>query len=425
MRDKAPSVVPARMSRFAVAPTDQAKGGKVWPAELGEPFGPPGAAVPGDVVQRLLRIDFGLLLVVALICLGSLLTIASATHSLQGVSPAYYPEHQVIWMMLGTLVMVAVASVDYRNLRPYAAYGYALGLFLLALVIVHGSSALGAVRWIKIPGVPFQLQPSEFAKIFLVVGLADLLAAKKSLTRWRDLVSPIVFTAVPAALVFKQPDLGTALIFVAILVVMLFMAGARVWHLLLLFGGGFALMVLWIYAHIRFHVPLPLIHSYQLNRLLIFLNPNADPNGSGYNIIQSLISLGSGGMYGLGIHSNQAILSFLPESSTDFIFAVVGLDFGFVGAGVLLLLYLVFVWRGLNVVSDVRDQFGILLGSGVLAIIATQVLMNAGMAMAVVPVVGVPLPFFSYGGSSVLADFIGLGILLSLRLHPGQLTFRS
>lgn len=377
------------------------------------------------MVQRLLRIDFGLLLVVALICLGSLLTIASATHSLQGTSPAYYPEHQMIWLVLGLLVMIAVASIDYRNLRPYAAWAYALGVFLLAVVLVHGSSALGAVRWIRIPGVPFQLQPSEFAKVFLVIGLADLLAAKKSLSHWRDLISPVLFTAVPAALVFKQPDLGTALIFVAILVAMLFMAGARVWHLVLLFGGGLGLMVLWIYLHLRFQVPLPLIHAYQLNRLLIFLNPNADPNGSGYNIIQSLISLGSGGMYGLGLHSNQAILSFLPESSTDFIFAVVGLDFGFVGAGVLLLLYMVFVWRGLNVVSDVRDQFGLLLGTGVLAMIGTQVLMNAGMAMGVLPVVGVPLPFFSYGGSSVLADFLGVGILLSLRLHPGQLTFRS
>ena len=375
------------------------------------------------MVQRLLRIDFGLLLVVALISLGSLLTIASATRSLPGVSPAYYPEHQLIWLVFGVIAMVAVASVDYRNLRPYASWAYAIALLLLALVLVHGSSALGAVRWIKIG--PFQLQPSEFAKVFLVVGLADLLAAKKSMNRWRDLVSPILFTAVPAALVFKQPDLGTALIFVAILIVMLFMAGARVWHLLLLFGGGMGLMVLWIYVHLRFHVPLPLIHSYQLSRLLIFLDPNADPNGSGYNIIQSLISIGSGGLYGLGLHSNQAILSFLPESSTDFIFAVVGLDFGFVGAGVLLVLYLVFVWRGLNVVSDVHDQFGILLGAGVLAMIATQVLMNAGMAMAVLPVVGVPLPFFSYGGSSVLADFIGLGMLLSLRLHPGQLTFRS
>ncbi len=375
------------------------------------------------MVQRLLRIDFGLLLVVALISLGSLLTIASATRSLPGVSPAYYPEHQLIWLVFGVIAMVAVASVDYRNLRPYASWAYAIALLLLALVLVHGSSALGAVRWIKIG--PFQLQPSEFAKVFLVVGLADLLAAKKSMNRWRDLVSPILFTAVPAALVFKQPDLGTALIFVAILIVMLFMAGARVWHLLLLFGGGMGLMVLWIYVHLRFHVPLPFIHSYQLSRLLIFLDPNADPNGSGYNIIQSLISIGSGGLYGLGLHSNQAILSFLPESSTDFIFAVVGLDFGFVGAGVLLVLYLVFVWRGLNVVSDVHDQFGILLGAGVLAMIATQVLMNAGMAMAVLPVVGVPLPFFSYGGSSVLADFIGLGMLLSLRLHPGQLTFRS
>jgi len=375
-------------------------------------------------MQRILRIDFGLLLTGVLISVWSVLTVASATRSIAGVSPSYYPEHQVIWLVLGGLVMIAIAAIDYRSLRPYAMYAYALALVLLVAVVVHGSSALGATRWIRIPGLPFQLQPSEFAKIFLVIGLADLLAAKKSMNRLRDLVAPILFTALPAALVFKQPDLGTALILVAILVAMLFMAGARITHLLLVFGGGFGVVVLWVYLHLNFHVPLPLIHNYQLSRLLIFMNPYRDPLGSGYNIIQSLITLGSGGLSGLGLHANQAILSFLPENSTDFIFAVVALDFGFLGAGALLLLYLVLVWRGLNIVSDVRDQFGTLLGAGVVAMLASQVLMNAGMAMGILPVVGVPLPFFSYGGSSMLADFIGLGILLSLRLHPGQLTFR-
>jgi rod shape determining protein RodA len=374
-------------------------------------------------VARLLRVDFGLLLAVALLCAGSLVVIASATHFDVTGSPLYYVQHQIEWLVLGTLLMIATASINYRDVRPYAAYIYAFAILLLALVLVHGQSALGAVRWIQIG--PFQLQPSEFAKLALVIGLADLLAQRRRMDRMRDLVGPILFAAIPAALVFKQPDLGTALIFVAILVVMLFMSGARVWHLLLLFGGGFGLMVAWIYLHVNFKVPLPLIHSYQLKRLLVFLNPNVDPTGSGYNIIQSLVSIGSGGMTGLGVHSNQAVLSFLPEHATDFIFAVVALDFGFVGGAVLLALYLGLVWRALNIVSDVRDPFGALLGAGVVTMLAVQVLMNAGMAMGVMPVVGVPLPFVSYGGSSVLTDFLGIGVLLSLRLHPGHLTFRA
>ncbi len=374
-------------------------------------------------MARLLRVDFGMLLVVALLCVMSLVVIASATHGDVPGSPLYYVTHQIQWLILGTIILVVVASIGYRDLQPYAAYIYAFGVILLTLVLVAGHSALGAQRWINIG--PFQLQPSEFAKLALVVGLADMLAQKKSLRRMRDLFGPILFAAVPAALVFKQPDLGTALIFVAILVVMLFMAGARVWHLLLLFGGSFGLVVLWIYLHLNFHVPLPLIHAYQLKRLLVFLNPNVDPTGSGYNIIQSLVSIGSGGMTGLGVHANQAILTFLPEHATDFIFAVVALDFGFAGGAVLLALYLVLIWRSLNIVSEVRDSFGQLLGAGVVTMLAVQVLMNAGMAMGVMPVVGVPLPFLSYGGSSVLTDFIAIGVLLNLRLHPGKLTFRA
>ncbi|MDA8345696.1 MAG: rod shape-determining protein RodA [Thermaerobacter sp.] len=374
-------------------------------------------------MARLLRVDFGLLLVVAVLCVASLMVIGSATHADVPGSPLYYVQHQIQWLVLGTLLLIVTATINYRDVRSYAAYIYAFGVILLTVVLVAGHSALGAQRWIQLG--PFQLQPSEFAKLALVVGLADLLAQRKRLDRMRDLWGPILFAAIPAALVFKQPDLGTALIFVAILVVMLFMAGARIWHLLLLFGGGFGLVVLWVYLHLNFHVPLPFIHAYQLKRLLVFLNPNVDPTGSGYNIIQSLVSIGSGGMTGLGLHSNQAILTFLPEHATDFIFAVVALDFGFAGGAVLLALYLVLVWRSLNVVSEVRDPFGALLGAGIVTMLAVQVLMNAGMAMGVMPVVGVPLPFLSYGGSSILTDFLGIGVLLSLRLHPGKLTFRS
>lgn len=374
-------------------------------------------------LRRLLRIDLGLILTVAALSAFSVVVIASATRGDVAGHPLYYAQRQIMWIILGVLGTAAVASIDYREVRPLAAYVYAFTLLLLALVLVHGQSALGAQRWISLG--PFQMQPSEFAKIGLTIGLADLLAQRRRLDRLRDLLVPIGFAAVPALLVFKQPDLGTALVFVAILVVMLFMAGARVLHLLLVFGGAFALMVLLIYLHVRHGVPLPFIHAYQLQRLLVFLDPTKYAQSSGYNIIQSLVSIGSGGLSGIGVHSNQAILTFLPEHSTDFIFAVVALDFGFVGGTAVLVCYLLMLWRGLSIVSDVRDQFGLLLGAGVAAMLGVQVMMNAGMAMGIMPVVGVPLPFVSYGGSSVLTDFLAIGVWLSLRLHPGRLTFRA
>lgn len=376
-----------------------------------------------DGIRRLLRIDLGLILTVAALSVFSVIVVASATRSDVLGHPLYYAQKQIEWLVVGTLAMSVVASIDYRNVQQYGAYIYAFCLLLLGLVLVHGQSALGAQRWINLG--PFQMQPSEFAKLGLVVGLAELLAEKRRMDRLRDLVGPIVFAAIPALLVFEQPDLGTALVFVGILVVMLFMAGARVWHLLMLFGGVFFLGALAIFLHLNYNLPLPGIHAYQLQRLLVFLNPTKYAQGAGWNIIQSLISIGSGGLSGLGVHSNQAILSFLPEHSTDFIFAVVGLDFGFVGGAAVLLCYLIMLWRSLSIVSDVRDQFGVLLGAGVVAMFGVQIMMNAGMAMGIMPVVGVPLPFVSYGGSSVLTDFLGIGVFLSLRLHPGRLTFRA
>lgn len=376
-----------------------------------------------DELRRFLRIDLGLILSVAALCAFGVVVVASATHSDFPAHPLYYAQRQIMWMVLGVVGMAVVASIDYRDLQRYSAYIYAVSVLLLALVLVHGQSVLGAQRWISIG--PFQMQPSEFAKIGLIVGLADMLATKRRLDRMRDLIAPVFFTAMPALLVFKQPDLGTALVLVAILVIMLFMAGARIWHLLMLFGGVFALAVLAIYLHMNYRLPLPFIHSYQLQRLLVFLDPTKYALSSGYNIIQSLISIGSGGLSGLGVHSNQALLSFLPEHSTDFIFAVVALDFGFVGGTAALIGYFVMLWRSLSIVSDVRDQFGILLGAGAAAMFGVQVMMNAGMAMGIMPVVGVTLPFVSYGGSSILTDFLAIGVLLSLRLHPGRLTFRA
>jgi rod shape determining protein RodA len=287
---------------------------------------------------------------------------------------------------------------------------------------VHGHSALGAQRWINVG--PLQLQPSEFAKLAVAFGLATMLERHRGrMDRWRDLVAPIAYTAVPVLLVMKQPDLGTAIVFILMLVAILYMAGVPGLRLLIVFGGGFLFVVALIWAHLRFHVPLPLLHSYQLTRLLVFTNPNLDPLGSGYNIIQSQIAIAEGGIHGLGLAGHEAMLSFLPEYYTDFIFSVVGLSLGLVGGVALLLLYLLVGYRCLLAVRQAKDLYGTLLATGMTAIFAVHVLMNAGMAMGIMPVVGVPLPFMSYGGSSVLTGMIGIGVLTSVRRQSLPLSF--
>lgn len=360
------------------------------------------------------QLDYVTLALVYLVAISSLFIIASATTS----DGLYYFKRQLIWIVLGTLVIIVVTWVPYERFQKFSPYLYWLSILLLAVVIVHGQTRLGAQRWIQVG--PFQLQPSEFAKIAVVVTLATHLAKKKTLSRWRDLISPLLHVALPMLLILKQPDLGTALVFVAIVAGMLFMAGVPIWKLIVIFPGGLALVVLWIYLHLTvhsIHIPLPM-HQYQLNRLLIFLDPNKDPLGAGFNVIQSRIAVGVGGTWGLGLfgaHANQ--LSFLPEASTDFIFAVIAEELGFVGSMALLFVYLLLLARGTYIAAQARDRYGMLLAAGVVAMFAFHVVESAGMVSGVMPVAGVPLPFMSYGGSAFLADSAGIGILLNVYMR--------
>lgn len=343
----------------------------------------------------------------------SLFVIASATKSVApATDPLYYVKRQLIWMALGTVVLVVVTWIDYRQFKKMAPYIYWGSIALLAVVLVHGQSALGAQRWIQLG--PFQLQPSEFAKVAIIVGLANHLDNKKSLTRWRDLVSPLVYVGIPMLMILKQPDLGTTLVFAAITVGMFYMAGVP-WTKMLIFPAGLGLMILWIWAHYRFGIKIPIMHSYQLNRLLIFLNPNKDPLGSGFNVIQSRIAVGTGGLFGGGLSGAQTnLLGFLPESYTDFIFASIGEVLGFVGAAAILFAYLILLARATYIAYKAKDRFGMLLASGVVAMFAFHVLESAGMATGIMPVAGVPLPFMSYGGSAFLADSAAIGLLLNV-----------
>ena len=372
------------------------------------------------------RMDFLVLFIVAGLAVLSLVVLFIATKPIYPLEPTYYDKRQAIWMVLGLLCVLVVAAIPYERIAQWSKYIYWGNMLLLMVVLVKGHTALGASRWIGFGNI--QVQPSEFAKVAIIVTLADLLSRRPSMRRIRDWVSPVAHVLLPMVLIIKQPDLGTALVFVVILLGMLYAAGAPGPKLLLVFGGGFGLVVLWIYAHLHWtigHHPIPIfMHTYQLNRLLIFLNPGKSPMGSGYNIIQSRIAVGIGGVWGVGVAGSHAgQLSFLPEATTDFVFAVVAQVLGFVGTIGVLLAYFIVLARGLVIAAGAKDRLGMLMAAGVVAMLGFHVIENAGMAIGVMPVAGVPLPFVSYGGSAFIADSLVIGLLMSVYARRDRYMF--
>lgn len=378
----------------------------------------------GGVVRRLDYLTLGLM---ALLSAIGLYAIRDASYTLTTLQDKlYFVDRQMLWFVAGGIVLAVLFAIPYTTLTKLSRYIYWVMFAMLAFVLLKGHTALGASRWIGTQTI--QIQPSELAKVMIIVTLADHLNRKKSLKRWRDLLSPLIHVGVPMALIIKQPDLGTALVFAAILVAMLYMAGAPGWKLLVVFGGGLGLVVFWIYAHLHLmigqhHIPLPM-HAYQLNRLISFLNPNADPLNTGYNVIQSRVAVGTGGLYGTHHLTSGGQLSFLPESYTDFIFAVLANQMGFIGAVAVLFLYFLLMARGLFIAANAKDRLGAMIATGVVAMIGFHVIENAGMATGVMPVAGVPLPFISYGGSAFMADAGAIGLLLNVWARRQGLVFR-
>ena len=287
-----------------------------------------------------------------------------------------------------------------------------------------GTTALGAQRWIALG--PFVFQPSEFAKVIIIVTFARFLADREGrLNTLTDLLPAFAFIALPILLIIMQPDLGTSLVFIAIMFGMMFMVGANPKLLAGLIGGGGVVGFGWLYAYFtnpaKVWIPL---HDYQIDRLTIFLDPYRDPLGDGYHIIQSQIAIGSGGILGKGIfNGSQNQLNFLPEQHTDFIFSVVGEELGFIGTMLLLTLFFVIMYRGIRIAYLAKDTFGTLLATGVVSMLAFHVLVNIGMATGVMPVTGLPLPLFSYGGSSMLSTLIAMGILQNVYSRRQKLVF--
>lgn len=339
-----------------------------------------------------------------------LVILYSASYQRMVATGTNFVVRQLVWLALGLAVAIGLMLVDYHRWLEGAYVVYGLNLVLLGLVLVAGETRGGAQRWLA--AGPLTFQPSELAKLSTILALARYLGEHREPRRgWRALIVPALLAAMPIGLIIKEPNLGTALLFLPIVAAMLVVWGipAKIWWTLL----GLALVAL----------PLgwQLLHDYQRSRLLVFVNPNMDPLGAGYTVLQSKIAVGSGLLWGRGwLAGTQNQLNFLPERHTDFIFSVVAEEWGFLGAAMLLALFGVLLHRGFRIAREARDPFGTLLVAGLMTMFGTHVIINVGMTMGLMPVVGLPLPFLSYGGSWLLTCLAALGMVFSVGMRrPG------
>ncbi len=365
--------------------------------------------------RRLLLFDPLLLLAGLGLAACSLVILHGATATAVRGSPLYYVERQAIYIALGLAIAVLIARVDYSRLREYKFGLYGLLIVSNALVFALGSTSLGAQRRFNLP--LFQVQPSEFGKLLLVVSLAAFAVDRsRRLHEWSTTARITLLALGPALLVIAQPDLGTGMVLVVVGFAMLFLAGTA-WKQLAALVAMFAVAIAIVLAGapgLGVHVVKP----YQVQRLTGFLNPSSNPRSGGYQIHQSLITIGSGQKTGLGVaNAKQTTLGYIPENSTDFVFSVVGETYGFAGAALVLLLYALLIWRALRILTMSKNLYGTLIAGGILAMLMFQVFVNVGMTVGIMPVTGVPLPLLSYGGSSVLVTFIALGLLQAIHIQ--------
>jgi rod shape determining protein RodA len=368
-----------------------------------------------DVGSYLRRLDWVLLGGVAGAVAFGLWAISGITANDVPGDPNYYVVRQAIFAGLGTLALVVALFIDPALYRRYKGAIYVATVGAMVFILVAGSAAHGSKRWIDIGF--FQLQPSEFGKVLFVLVLAGFLADRgKGVAETGTILAALGLAAIPIALVFLQPDLGTALVYVAATAAVLFVAGARWWQLAFLGALAVfaAISVLWLLPDAGIQV----LKEYQVKRLTSFTNPATDPQGATYNIRASITSVGSGGVRGRGVaEDTQTALGLLPEHKTDFAFASLAEQRGFLGASVLLLLYLLVVWRGLKVITVARDHFSAIVAGGIVTALLFQIFVNVGMTIGIAPITGIPLPFVSVGGSSMIANLLAIGVLQAIHVR--------
>lgn len=354
--------------------------------------------------RELKNIEWSLLIVAIILCIVGLVALFSATQE------AEHDEFnkQCIWLIISLVVMAIVIMIDYEILIKFSPFLY--GLFVVLLIAVLFTPSInGATSWFSIGS--FLFQPGEFAKVFVVLFLAFAISkiqsrGKKEINRPTRLLIVLAILAVPVLLIIKQPDYGTAAAFIVAAVLMTITAGIDKKYIII--------------TSILVVISIPIIYNFILpdhakKRIDIFLNPESDPRGSGYNIIQSKLAIGAGGLTGMGLlKGNQTQLGFLYPKTTDFIFAVIGEEMGFIVAGAVIILYVLLVTKCLYIAKTAKDEIGSLIASGITGIFLFHMIENIGMVMGLLPITGVPLPFISYGGSSLITNFICIGILLNI-----------
>ncbi len=344
--------------------------------------------------------------VLGMACLGVL-----SIYSANALTPSPFRQtlhlRQLTWLAVGLVVLFLACTVSYRNLSRFAYVIFGASVLMLLVVLVLGKAGLGAQRWIRIGG--FAFQPSEFTKLSLVLFLARYFDDhRETLHQPKTMLLPAGLTLLTALLVLKQPDLGTAVLLVLISLSMMLLLGLHWRYLLpLAIGGGVLTPLIWT-----------LLKDYQRRRLLVYFNPELDPLGASYHIAQSKIAVGSGGAFGKGwLAASQSQLNFLPMNHTDFLFAVLAEQWGFVGCLLVLLVYVYLITRGFQIAMESADFFASLLATGISAMLAIQVFINVAMVLGMIPIVGIPLPLLSYGGSSLLATMLSLGLLLNIHMR--------
>ncbi len=351
------------------------------------------------------QIDWLLLAIAIALTVIGIANIYSATH----IHQPYLYKKQLYWLIVALVVMVPVVAINYSLFERFAYVIYGISLVTLVIALLWGHSAGGSRRWLDLGF--FHFQPSELAKIAFMMALAKYLSSRELPRRGlslKELMGPAALLAPPFLLVAKQPDLGTALIFLFVFASMLCIVKIRL-KTMLAISAGLLAMIPFVWHSLK---------DYQKARLLSFLDPTMDPLGSGYHILQSKIAIGSGGFMGKGFtQGTQGTLMFLPAHHTDFIFPVLAEEWGFVGSFVVLLLFLLFIIRGMDITGSAKDRFGFLLAFGIVSMIFWHTVVNMGMVTGLLPVVGVPLPFLSYGGSFLVTTFVGVGLLLNIGMR--------
>jgi rod shape determining protein RodA len=372
----------------------------------------PRALEAGDLGAFLRRLDWVLVLAVGALVAYGLWAVSGITRYDVPGEPDYHVVRQGIAAGVGAVALLAGLLTPPALLARYWRVVYAATIALMVLVFVVAEAVRGSKRWLDIG--PFQFQPSEFGKVLIVIGLAGFLAERsRRVGEPRTVLAAVGLGVAPMVLVFLQPDLGTAMVYAAALAAVLFVAGTRWLHLgiLAVAAVAVAVSVVWLLPAAGIQVLKP----YQTARLTGFANPDSDPSGATYNVNQSIITIGSGGLEGRGVtEASQTRLDYLPEHATDFVFASFAEQRGFFGASILLLLYLLVVWRGLRVITISGDLFGAIVAGGIVFAFLFQVFVNVGMTMGIAPVTGIPLPFVTVGGSSMVANLLAVGVLLSI-----------